>query len=159
MSSVSPVPKGFNTVSPHLIVRNAKAAINYYKDIFKAELIDSSQTPDGEKVMNATLKIGDSYLMIADELSMMEYWVSPSKLQGTTVGMHLYVEDVDEWFKRAKNAGVEVKMELMDTFWGDRYCQFYDKFGHAWSIATRIEDLTQEEINNRAKEWFKQFEK
>jgi PhnB protein len=155
--SVNPIPEGFRTVTPYMVIRGAAEAIEYYQQAFGAEVIDQSMTPDGGFVMNAHLKIGDSVIMISDEMPMMEYWVSPKNLNGTTVGIHLFVDDVDTWFERAKSAGVKVLMEPGDMFWGDRYCQFIDKFGHAWSIGTRKENLTAEESNERAAEWFAQM--
>ncbi|MBS1261575.1 MAG: hypothetical protein MAG453_00902 [Calditrichaeota bacterium] len=159
MAEVKPVPEGFTTVSPHLVVRGAKEAIEYYREAFGADVIESSTTPDGNLILNAVLRIGDANLMIADEMPMMEYWVSPAQLNGTTVGIHLFVDNVDAWFERAKRAGIDVKMEPQDMFWGDRYCQFFDKYGHAWSIATRVEDVSQEEADRRGREWFEKFAK
>ena len=159
MSTVSPIPKGYHTLTPHLVISGAKEAIEYYKQAFGAEVGEVALTPDGSLVMNATLKIGDSMFMIADEMDMMEYWVSPNKLNGTTVGVHIYVEDVDALFAQAEKAGIKVMFAPMDAFWGDRYCQFVDKFGHAWSIATHIEDVSPEEADRRGREWFENYGK
>ncbi len=154
MADVSPIPAAYRTLTPHLVVRGGRDALEYYAAAFGAEVLESMPGPDGSSIMNATLKIGDSVVMIADEMPMMTYWVSPDQLEGTTSGVHLFVEDVDAWFKRANDAGLRrVMMEPQDTFWGDRYCQFIDRFGHAWSIATRKENLTPEQIQERAKEW------
>lgn len=160
MAPVNPVPDNFHTITPFMVVRDAKAAIEYYKAAFGAELIEIQYAPDQSSVMHSTLRIGDSLFMMVDELPMMQYWVSPQQLGGTTIGQHLFVDDVDAWFARAEKAGLEtVMMPPQDTFWGDRYCQFIDRFGHAWAIATRKENLTPDEITKRAEEWFAKIKK
>jgi PhnB protein len=145
---VSPIPQGFTTLTPHLVVRDAAKAIEFYKSAFGAEEIARMPGPDG-KLMHAELKIGDSIVMLADEFPE---WGSngPLTLGGTPVTLHLYVEDADAAFNRAVEAGATVKMALNDAFWGDRYGQLADPFGHTWSIATHVKDLTPEEMNAAA---------
>ncbi|MCB2211302.1 VOC family protein [bacterium] len=159
MADVNPIPDGFHTISAHMVIKGAKEAIEYYQDLFNAEVLFETLMPDGETVMNAEIRIGDSVIMIADELPMMKYWVSPAQLKGTTVGLHLSVDNVDEWFKRAEQGDVKVLIPPTDMFWGHRYCQFIDKFGHAWSIATKVEDVSEEEINERARQWMAEMAK
>ncbi len=111
--------------------------------------------PDGKSVMHAELKIGDSMLMLCDEMPPAQR--SPASLNGTTICMHLYVEDVDKLFQQAIAAGANVAMPVMDAFWGDRYGKLTDPFGHEWSIATHTQDLTLEEIQKGAEAFFSQM--
>jgi uncharacterized glyoxalase superfamily protein PhnB len=147
-----PIPDGFRTVTPHLIIRDAAGAIEFYKKAFAAEEIIRMPAPDG-RVMHAEMKIGDSVIMIAEEFP--EYGnKSPQSLGGSPVTTHLYVTDTDAWMDRATKAGAKVTMPAMDAFWGDRYGKVEDPFGHHWSIATHTQDLTPEEIMEGAKKMF-----
>jgi PhnB protein len=148
MSNTSPVPSGFNTLTPYIIVENADAAIELYQKALGAEVLSVHHTPDG-KVMNAQLRIGDSILMLNDEWP--DYGaIGPKKIGNTPVTLHLYVKDVDRAWKRALDAGFEVGgMPLADQPWGDRYGSLKDPFGHSWSIATHIEDVPEEELAKR----------
>ncbi len=145
---VKPIPEGFHTITPHLTVRNGEKAIDFYQRAFGAEIRRFALGPDGKSLMHADLKIGDSILMLVDE---MPDWnvLSPLTIGGSAVTIHLYVEDVDAAFQRAVDAGAKVKMPLADQFWGDRYGEVVDPFGHQWSIATHIEDPSPEEIAKR----------
>lgn len=144
MSTVRAVPEGFHTITPHLIVRNSKAAIDFYQKAFGAQLQGGiAYTPDG-KVMHAMVKIGDSLLMLNDEFP--EHGVVAPKDGETGISLHIYVDDVDELFERATEAGAKVKMPLADMFWGDRYGKVVDPFGHMWTLGTHIKDMTQEEM-------------
>ncbi len=157
MSQVKPVPERFHTITPHMVIKNAADAIEFYKKAFGAERVSRHMTPDGQLIMHATLKIGDSMLMVSDECPEGQGcpgWVSPQTNQGTTVALHLYVENVDAVFKQAVDAGCKPTMPPMDAFWGDRYGQVFDPYGHCWSIATHKKDLTQEEIARAAREIF-----
>lgn len=147
MSSVAPVPPGFRTITPHLVVRNAAAAIDFYRKAFGAEEVMRLTGPDGNSVMHAELKIGDSLLMLADEFPDMNCH-SPQKYGGTSVGIHLYVKDVDTAFSRAVGAGATPIMPPSDMFWGDRYGKLTDPFGHEWSLATHTRDVSPEECRN-----------
>jgi uncharacterized glyoxalase superfamily protein PhnB len=139
-----PVPQGFHTLTPHLIVRDAARAITFYEKAFGAQLLGKMLTPDG-KVMHASMKVGDSMLMLNDEFPE---WgaLSPVSSGGSGVTLHMYLENVDAAFQKAVSAGAEVKMPVMDQFWGDRYGMVADPFGHKWSLATHIRDVSQEDM-------------
>jgi len=150
MSKVKPVPEGMNTITPHLVCKDAAQAIEFYKKAFGAEECFRLNTPDGKNVLHASLRIGDSAIMLADEFPD---WgsVGPETLKGTPVVIHLYVTDVDSVFDQAVRAGATVKMPLEDTFWGDRYGQLRDPFGHGWAGATHVRDVRLEEMEQAAK--------
>jgi uncharacterized glyoxalase superfamily protein PhnB len=147
------IPEGFHTLTPHLIVKGASQAIEFYQKAFGAEEIFRMPGPDGESIMHAELKIGDSRLFLVDEMPQMG-GLGPHGIGGTPVFIHVYVEDVDTVFNQAVAAGAQVRMPLEDAFWGDRYGQVVDPFGHKWSLATHKEDLTPEEIGKRAQAAF-----
>jgi uncharacterized glyoxalase superfamily protein PhnB len=151
--SVKPIPDGYHTVTPHLVLRDAAKAIDFYKKAFGAEELFRMPGPDG-KIMHAEIKIGDSIVYLCDELPRMKGWVSPAQLKGTTVCLHIYTEDVDAAFDKAVAAGATVTMPIMDAFWGDRYGKLSDPFGHEWSIATHKHDYTPEQIAKNAQEFF-----
>ncbi len=153
MATAKPIPAGFRTLTPHLLVRGAAKAIAFYKKAFDAEAVVTMPGPDG-KLVHAEIKIGDSMLMLADEMPEMEYWSAPPSLKGTSVAIGLYVEDADAVFQQAVEAGAQVLMPMMDAFWGDRYGKITDPFGHCWEIATHKEDLTPEEVHERARAYF-----
>ncbi len=157
MGDVKPIPEGYHSLNPHLAVRDCAAAIEFYKKAFGAEEVCRMPGPDGHGVMHAELKIGNSMLMMCDEAPQMEGWVSPAKLNGTTVALAFYCEDCDAMFERATSAGATVVMPMMDAFWGDRYGKVSDPFGHHWEIMTHKKDLTPEEIGKGAEEFFKNF--
>jgi PhnB protein len=147
--SAKPIPEGYHTLSTHLAVDDAAQAIEYYKDAFGAEERVRMDAPDG-KVGHAELQIGDSVVMLSDPFPGASTR-PPAELGGTSASMFMYVEDVDAVVKRAVDTGSTVTMEVADQFWGDRYGTITDPFGHVWSIATHIEDLTPEEIAERGK--------
>lgn len=145
-----PIPHGMPTVTPHLVCAGVVEAIAFYKKAFGATVMFAPLlTPQG-KVMHASIRIGNSPVMLADEFPE---WGSngPKTLKGSPVSMHLYVEDADASFARAVKAGATVKMPLQDMFWGDRYGMLEDPYGHWWAIATHIKDLTPKEIKAAAK--------
>jgi uncharacterized glyoxalase superfamily protein PhnB len=144
-----PIPEGFHTMAPHIIVRGAAQAIDYYKKAFGAEEVMRMPGPDGKTVMHAELKIGDSMLMVCDEFPDMGC-KGPQSIGGTPVTLHLYVPDVDAAFQRAIKAGAQVTMPVTDMFWGDRYGKLKDPFGHEWSVATHKIDVTPEECAKAA---------
>lgn len=150
MSEVKPVPEGMNTVTPHLVCKDAAQAIDFYKKAFGAEERVRLNTPDGKNILHAALRIGGSVVMLADEFPD---WgsVGPETLKGTPVVIHLYVENADSVFDRAVQAGATVKMPLEDMFWGDRYGQLRDPFGHIWSVATHLRDVSLEEMEQAVK--------
>ena len=139
------VPQGFHTLTPHLTVRNADQAIEFYKKAFGAEVLgDVARLPNG-KVMHALLRIGDSNLMLNDEMPEMGA-LAPVSAGSSPVTIHIYTPDVDAAFNRATSAGAQVKMPLMDQFWGDRYGVVTDPSGHQWSLAAHVRDLSPEEM-------------
>ncbi len=154
MAAVQPIPEGFHTITPHLVVRNADQAIEFYKRAFGAEELARMPGPDGKCVMHAELKIGDSVFMLCDEMPETKRWLAPESLKGTTFAVHLYVNDVDAAFDRAVSAGATPSMPVMDTFWGDRYGKLTDPFGHSWSVATHVRDVPLEEMDKAAQEMF-----
>ncbi len=147
MSKVKAKPDGYHTVTPHINVRAADRAIEFYKRAFGAEERYRMPGPDG-KLMHAEIQIGDSIVMLADEMPDMGS-TSPATLNGTAGSLMLYVEDCDTFFKRALQAGATSNMPPQDMFWGDRYARLTDPFGHQWAIATHKEDLTPEQIADR----------
>lgn len=151
--AVNPIPPGMHTITPHLVIRDAARAIDFYKQVFGAQETGRSLSPDG-RIMHAALKIGDSMLFLNDEFPEHGGGGGPQALGGTPVTLNLYVEDADAVFNRAVDAGAEVRMPIADQFWGDRYGMLRDPFGHSWSIATRKEDLTPDEIRARADAFF-----
>ena len=151
------VPEEFHTITPHLVVRDVPRAVEFYRRAFAAEELFRNVTPDGGSVMHSELLLGDSRFFVNEEFPDHGV-VSPQALNGSPVTLHLYVADVDAWFARAVEAGAEVLFPLQDCFWGDRYAQLRDPFGHRWSIASRIEDLSPAELQERAREWFARAE-
>jgi PhnB protein len=147
--AVQPIPEGYNTVSPYLAVDDAEKAIEYYKKAFGAEETVRMNGPDG-RIGHAELKIGDSHLMLSDPFPQSST-KPPTELGGTSVSIFMYVEDVDAVVQKAVDQGATVTMEVEDQFWGDRFGSITDPFGHNWSIATHVEDLTPEEIEERGK--------
>jgi PhnB protein len=147
--TVKPIPEGYHTLTPYLAVEDAAEAIEYYKRAFGAKERLRMETPDGS-IGHAELEIGDSLVMLSDEFPQGSTR-SPKELGGTCAGVFLYVEDADAVVKRAVDAGATVTMEVADQFWGDRFGSITDPFGHSWSIATHVEDVTPEQIAERAK--------
>lgn len=154
MGDVQPIPEGCHAVTAHLVVRNAKEAIEFYIRAFGAKELGRMPTPDGKYILHATLQIGDSQLMLCDEMPAMQRWLSPQSLNGTSVALHLWSEDVDAAFGRAVKAGARVSLPVADMFWGDRYGRVVDPFGHEWSIATHTQDLSPEEMAQAAQDAF-----
>ncbi len=141
--SVKPIPDGYHTLTPYLTVRDAMKAIEFYKRAFGAEDRGAMKGPDG-KVMHAELKIGDSIVMLADEFP--EFGAHGPGPNGTSMGLHIYVDNVDASFERAVQAGAKIEMPVAEQFWGDRYGKLRDPFGHSWSIATHTKDLSMDEM-------------
>jgi PhnB protein len=138
------IPEGMHTVTPHLVCAGAAEAIEFYKKAFNATETARMPGPNG-KLMHAAVRIGDSTVMLVDE--MPEYGsLGPKALKGTPVVVHLYVEDADAFAKRAAEAGAKITMPVTEMFWGDRYGQLEDPFGHRWSVATHVRDVSPEEM-------------
>ncbi len=141
---VSPIPEGFHAITPHLVCRDAASAIDFYKRAFGAVEIMRLPGMDG-KLMHASVKIGDSIVMLVDE---MPQWgaLGPESLKRSPVTIHLSVADADAAFARAVAQGATATMPVAEMFWGDRYGVLRDPFGHSWSIATRVRDMTHDEV-------------
>jgi PhnB protein len=144
-----PLPDGFHSLTPHLTVTGAAKAIEFYKKAFGAQEIMRIPMPDG-RLGHAQLKIGDSMIMMADTFPEMGGCRSPLELGGSHIIINLYVPDCDQVFNQAIAAGAAVRMPLADMFWGDRYGQLTDPFGHVWAIATHKEDVPPAELGKRA---------
>ena len=148
MNKVQAIPDGMHSLTPHLVCRDAAAAIDFYGRAFGAVERFRLPAPDG-KLIHACVQIGDSLLFLVDEMPAMGA-LGPQALKGSPVTIHLQVEDADAVFARAMRAGATVTMPLADMFWGDRYGQVRDPFGHSWSIATHVRDLSPEQIRAAA---------
>jgi uncharacterized glyoxalase superfamily protein PhnB len=158
MGNVKPIPEGNHSVTAGLVVKGAKKAIEFYKTAFGAKELGVSMGPDGQSVMHAELKIGDTKIYLGDEMPEMGA-VSPQTLGGSPVSLNIYTEDCDAMFKKAIAAGAKVKMPLADMFWGDRYGKLEDPFGHNWGVATHKEDVSMAEMEKRMKEEFSRMAK
>ncbi|WP_353154282.1 VOC family protein [Herminiimonas fonticola] len=143
-AQVQSIPAGMHSVTPHLVCAGAADAIAFYIKAFNAVETFRLPGPEG-KLMHAQLRIGDSTIMLVDEMPSCGA-LGPKALKGTPISLHLYVEDADAAFARAVAAGASVKLALTDMFWGDRYGVVEDPFGHQWSIATHIRDVGPEEM-------------
>ena len=144
MSKVKPVPDGMRSVTPHLVCAGAAEAIEFYKKAFGA--VEVARLPgSGGKLMHAQIRIGDSAVMLVDE---MPEWgaLGPKSLKGSPVTIHLYVDDADAFIARAVKAGATVTMPVDDMFWGDRYGKLEDPFGHHWSVGTHVRDVSMDEM-------------
>ena len=144
MLKVKPIPDGMHSVTPHLVCAGADDAIEFYKKAFNAVEMGRMPGPQG-KLMHAMIRIGDSPVMLVDEFPD---WGSfgPRSLKGSPVTIHLYVEDVDAFVARAVGAGAKITMPLDNMFWGEGYCKLEDPFGHHWSVATHVRDVSSEEM-------------
>jgi len=142
-----PIPGGYHTVTPYLIVKDGTSALDFYHRAFGAAELMRMPGPGG-KIMHAEIRIGDSRIMLAEEFPEMGA-VSPQSLNGSPVGIVLYVEDVDALFARAVAAGGKMERPVQDQFYGDRSGTLLDPSGHRWTIATHIEDVSPEEIQRR----------
>ena len=147
--ATQPIPEGYHTATPYLVIDGASEAIDYYKKAFGAKERMRMEAP-GNRIGHAEIEIGDSLVMLSDAFPQSTT-KAPTELGGTTAGVFLYVEDVDAVVKKAVDAGATVTMEVADQFWGDRFGSISDPFGHSWSIATHVEDVPPEEMAERAK--------
>jgi PhnB protein len=147
---VKPIPANYHAVTPYLTVHDAARAIDFYKRAFGAQEVSRMEAPGG-KIGHAELKIGDSMIMLSDEMPGSGCR-SPQSLGGSSVNLYVYVKDVDTTFNQAVSAGAKSDMPVADMFWGDRYGKLTDPFGHSWSLATHKEDVNHEELKRRAQE-------
>ena len=145
--AVKPIPEGYHTATPYLIIKDAASAIEFYKKAFNATEKMRMPGPDG-RVMHAEIKIGDSHIMLADEFPEMGFR-GPVSLGGTPVSICIYVENVDEIYTQAIAAGGKELKPLQDQFYGDRSGTLTDPFGHVWTVATHVEDVSPEEMQKR----------
>jgi len=150
---VRPIPEGYHSITPYLVISEAAKAIDWYKQAFGAQQTLRMEDPTTGKIGHAELKIGDSYIMLADEYPDMGYR-SPKTLGGAGISLLLYVKDVDGTVKQAVDAGAKLERPLQDQFYGDRTGTIQDPFGHVWTIATHIEDVSPEEMLERSKKAF-----
>lgn len=156
MTKVDPIPAGYNSITPTLTVKGALKALEFYKQAFGAEQREVCYGPDGKTVMHAELKIGTSIVMLNDEFPEMNC-LSPESIGNTPVSLYLYVENVDAVVDTAVKAGAKVTMPVSDMFWGDRFGQLVDPFGHKWGVATHVKDMTPEEIKKAQETWQKEM--
>ena len=147
---VKSIPEGFRSVTPYLTVNDTSRAIDFYKRAFGAHEVMRMEGPGG-KIGHAEIKIGDSIVMLADEMPASGT-KSPQSLGGTTSGVYLYVDNADAVFNQAVSAGAHVEAPIADMFWGDRYGRLKDPFGHAWAVVTHKEDVAPAELEKRARE-------
>ena len=153
MPAVNPIPPGMHSLTPHLTCTDAAKAIEFYKKVLGATEISRSLVPGG-KIIHAALQIGDSRMFVNDAFPEMGGGAAPAPGSRSPVTIHLQVQNVDEVFQRAISAGAKVTMPIMDMFWGDRYGKFEDGFGHEWSVATHIKDVTPAEMEEAMKTMF-----
>ena len=151
--AVKPIPDGYHSVTPYLMIQGASEAIEFYKQAFGATEVFRLAQPNG-KIGHAEIRIGDSSIMLADPCEEGAFR-NPRSLGGSSVGLHVYVEDVDAQFAQALRAGAKPVKPVQDQFYGDRTGTLEDPFGHIWFLATHKEDIAPDEINRRAEALFK----
>ena len=144
--SVKPIPEGYHSVTPYLVVDDAKAALDFYKRAFGAEEV--LRLPMGDRIGHAEIRIGDSHVMLADEFPEMDK-LGPKSRGGATASLMIYLEDVDTAFSRAIAAGATQERAVEDQFYGDRSGSLFDPFGHCWTLSTHVEDVPEDEIQRR----------
>ena len=144
VATLHPIPDGFHSITPHLVCKDAIAAIDFYQAAFAAVELTRLAGPDG-KLIHAALRIGDSIVMLTDERPAMGAF-GPQNLLGSPVSIHLSVADADGAFARATAAGATPVMPMMEMFWGARYGVFKDPFGHSWSVGQQVQELSHAEI-------------
>ena len=149
-SSVNPIPNGMRTVTPHIVCAGAAEAIEFYKRAFGATEIMRVPNETG-KLIHASIQIGDSVVMLVDEFPQ---WgaLGPKALKGSSVTLHLYVDNADAWAERAVNAGANLTMPVQEMFWGDRYGVLEDPFGHKWAVATHVRDVSPADLAKASRE-------
>jgi PhnB protein len=147
------IPNGYHTATPYLILKDAARGLEFYKSVFDAKEIMRMPTPSG-RIAHAEIRIGDSHIMLADEVPAMGYH-APQSLGGTPVFLMIYVDDVDAVFAHAVAAGALIERPVQNQFYGDRSGTVKDPFGHVWTIATHIEDVSPEEMSRRSQDYMK----
>ena len=149
------IPEGYHSVTPYLVIAGAAKAIDFYKRAFGAVEVMRMEDPTGKKIGHAEIKIGDSHIMLADEAPEMGYR-APTSLGGAAVSLMVYVDRVDDLFKKALASGAQELQPLKDQFYGDRSGTVKDPFGHVWTLATHVEDVPPEEMKRRAAKFYQQ---
>ena len=149
MKAVHHIPEGYHAVTPYLIIKDAAKAIEFYKNVFGATEVFRMDGPGG-KVGHAELQIGDSRIMLADEHPEMGYR-SATTIGASPISLYVYLPDCDDVVKRAVAAGADLKKPVQDQFYGDRSGTIHDPFGHVWTVATHVEDVSKEELEERMK--------
>lgn len=152
-TSSKPIPEGYHTITPHLVVGDVAAAMAFYQKALGAIERFRLPGPDGKTILHGELQIGDSIFMLGAEMPGAEC-KSPVALKGTAVELYLYVEDADAAYRRAVAAGAKEVVPVQEMFWGDRMGSLEDPFGHRWSVATHTKDLSPDEITKGACEFF-----
>jgi len=152
------IPERFHSVTPMVMFKDSRKAIEFYKRAFGATELFAMPGPEGKGVMHAELLIGDSIIMMGDE-NPQDACKSAESMGGSPVSFYIYLENVDEAFRKAMEAGAETRMPVEDMFWGDRAGTVQDPFGYKWTLATHIKDLTAQELQEGAKAWFAQMAK
>lgn len=153
---VKPIPDGYHSVTPALTIKGASEAIEFYKKAFGAQELNRFPGFDGKSIMHAEIKIGDSHIMLCDEMPLMGC-LSPKSTGGPSGSIYLYVQNSDDVFNKAVVAGAKPKMPMMDGFWGDRVGSIEDPFGHVWTIATRKIEMNMEDMLKAGQEFMKQM--
>jgi PhnB protein len=151
-AKVNPIPKGMHTVTPNLVIAGCAKAVDFYKRAFGAEEIDRAVAPDGKSIWHVELKIGDSVVFMNDEMEGMT-GPAPGPGRPSPVRLWLYVRDCDTAFKRAVEAGAKPGRQPADMFWGDRCGSVTDPFGYSWEFATRVKEMTREEMRRAGEEF------
>ncbi len=151
--SAEPIPDGYNTVSICLVVDDAVEALEFYSRAFGAETVEHVPGPEGQGTLFASMRIGNSTVMLTDENPAWQMR-SPRSVGGSPASLHIYTRNADAVYQRALDAGCTASTPLQEAFWGDRYGKVKDPYGYEWGIATHTEDLTADEIGRRAAEWF-----
>ena len=155
-TKIKPIPEGFHTVTACLTLKNSREAIAFYEKAFGAKSLDVFPSLDGKGTMHALIKIGDSFLMMGDEMPYEGCSKSAESLGDSPISLYVYVPNVDAVFKQAVAAGAAVVMSVEEMFWGDRCGTLKDPFGYSWTIATHTRDLSREEIQKDAQAFFQQ---
>ena len=157
---IKPIPDGYNTITPSFTFKDSQKAIEFYRKALGAEVLDFFPRPNGQGVMHATMKIGNSILMMGDEMPGNEDCGKSAETIGSSpISLYVYVADADATCKQAIAAGGMVTMPVADTFWGDRAGMIKDPFGYSWMIATHKQDLTNEQVRKGAEAFFEQMVK
>ena len=156
---IRPIPDGFHAVTPSFTFKESQKAIDFYKKAFGAKVLDFMPNLNGKGCMHATMQIGDSIMMMGDEMPSENCSKSAETIGHSPISLYLYVSDADVAYKQAIAAGAVSTMPMMDTFWGDRAGAVKDPFGYSWMIATHKQDLTKDQINKGAESFFAQMAK